>query len=128
MCWKNKRWIITNIIIILIFILGFVGIEAYVYYYNSNMYVCSLDNKEDEYSLTIEQTKIWNEDAHGYNYGIQYDAYIYDNTDIDIKNWKAYITIPADCKLDSYWNGEFIFKDGILDIEPDQYTNVIEAN
>ena len=128
MCWKNKRWIITNIIIILFFILGFIGIEAYVYHYNSNMYICSLDSKEDEYSLTIEQTKIWNEDAHGYNYGIQYDAYIYDNTDIDIKNWKAYITIPADCKLDSYWNGEFIFKDGILDIEPDQYTNVIEAN
>lgn len=79
------------------------------------MYICSLDNKEDDYSLAIEQTKVWNEDAHGYNYGIQYDAYIYDNTDIDIKDWKSYITIPADCKLDSYWNGEFILKDGVLD-------------
>lgn len=128
MCWHNKKWIYTNLIIIFLFIVGFIGIEAYVYNYNENVYVCNLESKTKDYSITIESSKNWNESAHGYNYGIQYDAFIYNNMNTDIRDWVAYINVPDDCILDSYWNGEFVLEDGIITIKPVVYNKVIEAN
>lgn len=128
MCRKNKRWIITNIIILVIFLIGFIGIEIYVYLYNENAYVCTLESKTKDYSITIESSKIWAEGSHGYNYGIQYDACIYNNMDIDIRDWVAYIDVPEDCSIDSYWNGEFTLENGMITIKPVIYNKVIEAN
>lgn len=128
MCWKNKRWIITNIIILVMFLIGFIGIEIYVYYYNENVYICTLESKKKDYSITIEPSKMWAEGSHGYNYGIQYDACIYNNMDTDIRDWVAYIDVPEDCVIDSYWNGEFTLENDKIIIKPVIYNKVIEAN
>lgn len=127
MCWKNKKWFIINVIILVIFVIGFISIEIYVYHYNENVYICNLESKIEDYSITIEPTKNWNENAHGYNYGIQYDAYIYNNMNMDIRDWIAYINVPDDCMIDSYWNGDFVLENGIITIKPVEYNKVIEA-
>lgn len=128
MCWHNKRWIFINFIILFLLIAGFIGVEIYVYNYNESIYVCSLESKTKDYSITIEASKEWTESAHGYNYGIQYDAFIYNNMNTDIRDWVAYIDVPEDCMLDSYWNGEFVLDNGIITIKPVEYNKVIEAN
>lgn len=127
MCWKNKKWFIINVIILVIFVIGFISIEIYVYHYNENVYICNLESKIEDYSITIEPTKSWTETAHGYNYGIQYDAYIYNNMNMDIRDWIAYINVPDDCMIDSYWNGDFVLENGIITIKPVEYNKVIEA-
>lgn len=127
MCWKNKKWFIINVIILVIFVIGFISIEIYVYHYNENVYICNLESKIEDFSITIDPTKSWTESAHGYNYGIQYDAYIYNNMNTDIRDWIAYINVPDNCMIDSYWNGEFILEDDIITIKPVEYNKVIEA-
>ncbi len=128
MCWHNKKWILYNLIILFLLIAGFIGVEIYVYNYNKNIYVCSLESKTKDYSITIEASKEWDESSHGFNYGIQYDAFIYNNMETNIRDWIAYIDVPDDCILDSYWSGEFILDNGMITIKPVDYNKVIEAN
>lgn len=125
---QSKRWIIQNIIIFFLFFIGFACVKGYVDTYNNKQFSCDINSLSDNCSVMIEPSKSWVEGADGYCFGIQYDAYIYNNTNTNIRDWVGYIKIPERCKVDSYWSGEFVLEDDVITIEPVVYNKVIEPN
>lgn len=70
----------------------------------------------NDYIINTVISKYWvnDEGLATENYGAQYDTTIRNNTDYDIINWKIVIDIPEkeNIIVDSYWNGDYVFKDG----------------
>lgn len=76
----------------------------------------------------VEVEKSWYNDKNKLNQtvGAQYDGTITSHYESDIVDWKLIITLPAEGKLDSYWNGQYVVEDGKLIITPDEFTNDIK--
>ncbi len=124
----GKKWIITQVFIVVAMVAWLVGMNVYVNYYNSKEVIYRLGTESDIYNADIAISKHWNETSHGYAYGMQYDAVFENNGSATLYDWKVSIQIIERCYLDSYWNGEVILEDDVITFVPDEGNNRIEPN
>lgn len=125
---KSKSWIITNIIVFGILLISFIGMHYYTYRVNSEIITYEMGSGGSSYDFRLNVSKSWGEEAHGYNYGMQYDAEVANLTDYELHDWTAEIQFVDGCYVDSYWNGEVIFADNKLVLTPMDYNNIVEPH
>ena len=126
---KSERgWLIANLLILMLLAGGFLIINAYVDYVNEHEVVYRLGEKNKDVEVAIEMEKCWSEAAHGYVYGMQYNVTVTNLTDTALRDWTATVRLPEGCRIDSYWNGEFVLAGNDLTVTPVVYNKVIEPN
>ncbi len=124
----GKKWIITQTFIITAMVAWLIGMNVYVNYCNSKELTYQLGTESDIYHADIAISKHWNETAHGYGYGMQYDVVFENHSPSTIYDWNVNIQIIEGCYLDSYWNGEVILTEDVITFVPDAGNNYIEAD
>lgn len=79
-----------------------------------------------EVSVWIEVTKSWADtDAEGKPcYGAQYDGYVKNQMSAVLMDWELQIILPAEARIDSSWNGEFVQNDGVISFVPDETLDI----
>lgn len=82
------------------------------------------EEKADCY-VTITNSNSW--EASG-GYAGQLDARITNQSGKELKNWSIELDVPDGTTVDSYWNGNFEVKDGVLKITPAEYNGTIAAS
>lgn len=124
----DRKWVIVNFLIVVVLVAGFFAVHAYVVYVNEHDVTYRMGEESEDISVSVEMEKCWSEESHGYLYGIQYDIDVANQTDTALRDWTAHIRLPEGCRIDSYWNGEFVLSGNDLTITPVIYNKVIEAN
>jgi len=130
---REKRYFIYVIMAILLAIgLGFLILGSVVKQQKNNEIkiaevVAGEDGKDNEFYVQIKPGKSWT-DTDG-NIGAQYDGVLYNNTGVDITDWKIEIQVPEKSYIDSSWNGVYSLKDNLITIEAVDYdVNVLKNN
>lgn len=108
---KIKYWI-PYLAGMIILIAGYLGLYAKMQIDRKQEFCIEIDNdvhKEDDISVSMHVVKYWNDkDENGKScIGAQYDGIIINNKPYTLKDWKIEILLPAEGKLDSFWNGSF---------------------
>jgi 5'-deoxynucleotidase YfbR-like HD superfamily hydrolase len=127
MWYKEKKWLAWNILICSLLAVGFAAVLMRTYYVNHSVFEYDMAEESSQYGLTLEVTKDWSEDAHGYTYGMQYDGAVYNYTESDLQNWKIVLELDDGCYVDSYWNGEVTFEGNELTLECMDYNKIVQA-
>lgn len=123
----NKRWLQVHAVIVVLLAAIFAGMYSYVRYAERKNFTCRMDEESVSCGLTMEISKSWNEEAHGYKYGMQYDGVVSNYTSVNLKDWMVELALQDGCYIDSYWNGEVTFENNVLTLKPVDYNNIIEA-
>ena len=85
------------------------------------------DGKDNEFYVKLNPAKSWTE-TDG-SIGAQYDGVFYNNTKIDITDWKIEIQVPEGSHIDSSWNGVYSIKDNWITVKAVDYdVNVLKNN
>lgn len=131
--WKqegnmSRKWIVIQVFAVIVMVAWLVGMNIYVDYCNSKEFYYVMGTESDTYDADVVITKHWNETAHGYGYGMQYDAVFENNSPSLLYDWVAKIKIIDGCHLDSNWNGDMTLEDSVLTFIPDSNINLISAN
>lgn len=83
----------------------------------------------NDYQVNTIITKNWINDkgTARQTYGAQYDCTVRNNTGYDIIDWTIVIDVPErdDIIVDSYWNGEYTYKDGKITFKAGEKVNPI---
>lgn len=96
------------------------GIHFYIEEYNDKVFTYSMTQESREYDIYYEVPKHWDETGHGYKNGMQYDITFENFTEEKLYDWCVEITVPQDCYIDSYWNGELVHEGDKLLFQPHQ--------
>ena len=130
---REKRYFIYVILAILLAIgLGFLILGSVVKQQKNDEIklvevVSGEDGKDNEFYVNLNQGKSWI-DADG-SIGAQYDGVFYNNTGIDITDWKIEIQVPEQSYIDSSWNGVYTLEDNWITIKAVDYdANVLKNN
>lgn len=128
MWYRNKKYIRGNLIAF-----GVIGIALIIFfvncfYVNNKKFEYVKGKRSLDYALELEVTKDWSEDAHGYKHGMQYDGKVSNYTLSTLKDWQIEIEFVEGCYLDSYWNGEAVFKDNRLVLTCKDYNRTVSPN
>lgn len=116
-----------NIICILFFIAGAVSLHMYVQYSNGHGTVYHMNEKNRQVTLTMNYSKHWSEDVHGYRYGVEYNGIIDNQSDMALLDWVAHIQIPEGCVIDSSWNGDYMLEDNVITVTASEHTRNIPS-
>lgn len=121
-----KRWVLTHGIILAIIAMLFAAMAGYTYYVNHQGLTINVEETKD-YDIAMERTKQWEERAHGYLYGMQYDVTVSNHTYGHAYDWEVALKLIEGCHVDSYWNGEVTFENDVLTLVPMDYNKDIAA-
>ena len=126
----SKKWIVIQVFVAIVMAAWLVGMNIYVDYYNSKEFCYVMGTESDTYNAEVVITKHWNETAHGYGYGMQYDVAFENNSPSLVYDWTVRMQIINGCHLDSNWNGDMVLEDNVLTFIPDTDAdiNVIKPN
>lgn len=124
---------ILFIIAIILIQLGFIKLKKEVKEFNNTEVEITVeDGKSDHDNVTIDMTvaKHWND----YNaageivQGAQYDGAIVNTGKYNFHSWKVVLYLPQETKIDSLWNGEYIYDNDnlTLTLTPMDYNGVVE--
>lgn len=125
---KNKFWIILHAILLIVAGTMLVGAVMYAQYVSTHGYTYTMGDWSTKYEITLERAKEWEEGAHGYVHGMQYDGVIYNKTSENINSWVIEIQFVEGCNVDSYWNGTITYEDDLMTFICQEYNKVIEAH
>jgi len=130
---REKRYFIYVILAILLAIgLGFLILGSVVKQQKNDEIrlvevVSGDDGKDNEFYVKLNPAKSWTE-TDG-SIGAQYDGVFYNNTKIDITDWKIEIQVPEGSHIDSSWNGVYSIKDNWITVKAVDYdVNVLKNN
>ncbi|MBQ7775043.1 MAG: HD domain-containing protein [Lachnospiraceae bacterium] len=124
----SKKWIFMQAFMVITLIAWLIAMNVYVNIYNSKEFTYTMGTESDEYAAKMVITKHWNETAHGYGYGMQYDAKFENNTPSTLYDWSADITLIDGCQLEDFWNGEMTLEDNVIHLNPDEDIATIAPN
>lgn len=124
---QKRKNILINVTIVFILAALYAGLFIYVSYNNKKPIYIAYLSDNDICNVQMELTKSWPEESHGFRYGIQYDATIFNLTDDTLHSWVAYITVPDGSRIDSYWSGDFVCQDNQITVKPVDYNTEIES-
>ena len=123
---QMKRYTAAGIIFALA-LLCFLGLAIQVWSdRNNEVFLEITADKEapQEVSVWIEVTKSWqdvNKIGLGPCYGAQYDGFVQNHMkNAALMNWELEILLPAEAKIDSSWNGEYIKENGKIYFKPQE--------
>jgi len=130
---REKRYFIYIILAILLAIgLGFLILGSIVKQQKNDEIklvevVSREDGKDSEFYVKLDPVKSWT-DADG-SVGAQYNGELFNNTKIEITDWKIEIQVPEKSYIDSSWNGVYSMKDNWITIKAVDYNvNVLKNN
>ncbi len=121
----SKKSIVFQILIVIAMVAWLVGMNAYVDYYNSKEFSYTMGNESDTYASKMTISKHWNETAHGYGYGMQYDVRFDNKGEETLYDWSAKIVLIRGCQLTDYWNGEMTFENNVIYFTPQEDIEMI---
>lgn len=131
----KKKILTIFIFLLLIFViqLGFVKLEKEVDEYNkTEVEITVEDGNSNHENITIDMSvsKHWNDyDAAGdIVQGAQYDGAIVNSGKYNFHSWKVVLYMPQEGKIDSLWNGEYVYEGDTLTLTPMDYNGVVEAS
>lgn len=132
---KRKFLIPIFFVVSIIFIqLGFVKLEKEVEKFNNTEVEITVeDGNSDDDNVTIDMTisKHWNDyDVDGnIVQGAQYDGAIVNTGKYNFHSWKVVLYMPQEGKIDSLWNGEYVYDNDALTLTltPMDYNGVVES-
>lgn len=122
---KYKHWWKLHILFLIVFAGLFLGSMIYVKHYNSQSFTQHMQDQNPDCSIIFDISKHWDELAHGYNYGMQYDGTLFNHLSVGLTNWLIEIELIPGCHLDSSWNGDFSLSGDTLTITPADYNLLI---
>lgn len=131
--WSNinkeiKLIIFRNLAAIGVAALLIVGLYGYAKYISQLDKSIELGTDNEKYRFTYDISKKWSEASHGYKVGEQIDLEIENHTDTVIKDWYIVLDMVEGCKIDSSWNGTYIYDrdKNIITITCVDYNETIE--
>jgi hypothetical protein len=124
---KNKAWLMWNAAIWSVLAVILVLMIMYLHYVNTKIFTYNMGDTSDDYDLTLEITKDWNENSHGYEYGMQYDGELYNYTSSRLQNWQITLVMEDGCYIDSFWNGDVTFEDNVFTLKCLDYNRTVDA-
>ena len=124
----TKRQKIVHIIWLAILAVAFAAMAGYVYYVGHNTLTVIGGKESAGYVLSLERTKYWNEASHGYQYGMQYDGIIKNNSKGSMKDWVIEMKLADDSNIDSYWNSNLERVGDTIFLTPVDYNETILPN
>ncbi len=130
-----KRKILIPIVFVVSFIiiqLCFVKLEKEVEEFNdTEVEITVEEGQSDHDDVTIDMTisKHWNDYDSSGNIiqGAQYDGAIVNTGKNNFHSWKVILYMPQEGKIDSLWNGEYVYEGDTLILTPMDYNGVVEA-
>ena len=130
-----KRKILIPIVFVVSFIiiqLCFVKLEKEVEEFNdTEVEITVEEGQSDHDDVTIDMTisKHWNDYDPSGNIiqGAQYDGAIVNTGKNNFHSWKVILYMPQEGKIDSLWNGEYVYEGDTLILTPMDYNGVVEA-
>lgn len=123
----TKKWKLIQGILIGMLVLALAAMAGYVYWVGHNAITVIGNGEDSEYALTLERTKDWSEDAHGYQYGMQYDGAIKNHSKGGMKNWVIEIKLAENSRIDSYWNNSLEKTGDTIFLRAVEYNKIITA-
>ncbi len=130
----KRKYLIPIIFVISIILiqLGFIKLEKEVKEFNDTEVEITVEEGESDHDdVTIDMTisKHWNDyDANGnIVQGAQYDGAIVNDGKFNFHSWKVILYMPQEGKIDSLWNGEYVYEGDMLTLTPMDYNGVVEA-
>ena len=79
-----------------------------------------------EYNVIIRTSKQWDDNDYT-EIGAQYDGVFYNNTKIDISDWRIEVEVPDKSRIDSAWNGVYEFENQKLVITSVEYNEKLSG-
>ena len=126
---NRKKIIIYGIIFVMICAgfgaLGFKLVYDRQHQVSFSINADSADSADSDEEMDVEvymtQSTSWvDKDENGYMcQGMQYDGTIVNNMDYMLKDWTVYICVTGESRIDSSWNGEYVYQDGDIIFTPD---------
>lgn len=99
-------WGVINVVVLLFTGLAFISMHEYVNNYNKSEIEYYKEDADADVELELQISKQWGEEAHGFAYGLQYDAVLRNHTDEAVNNWAVTLALPDSYRIDSFWNCE----------------------
>lgn len=129
---RKKLTIIAIFAVLFLFIqLGFEAVAKQVEKFNNTEVEINIiegvsDN--DNVTVTMSIEKYWNDYDAQDNIvcGAQYDGVIVNTGDMRFHDWKVELLLPEEAKIDSLWNGEYVYGEDILTLTPMDYNIIVE--
>ena len=129
---RNK--IITILIFSVAFLciqMGFEVVDKQVEKFNNTeLEINIIDGQSDNENVTVTMNieKYWNDYDAQDNIlcGAQYDGDIINSSDMRFHDWTVELHISEEAKIDSLWNGEYVYEGDILTLTPMDYNIIVE--
>lgn len=86
------------------------------------------DNTTFDINMSVSKQWLDNELHPDTPVGAQYDGVITNYIKEPFQNWVIELEVPEDAVLDSSWNGNYVLKDGKLQITPVEYNEFITSD
>lgn len=84
------------------------------------------DYTNSDFNVVIRTSKQWDDNDYT-EVGAQYDGVFYNNTKIDVSDWRIEVDVPSESRIDSAWNGIYKLEDGKLIITSVDYNEKLSG-
>jgi len=121
---RMRKKYIGAFILLSLALLCFIGLAVQVWLdRNSEVYlkISEAEGTKQEVSVRIDVTKSWADQDENKNpcYGAQYDGFVENHMSAVLMDWKLQIILPAEGRIDSSWNGEYVNEGNKIVFTPD---------
>lgn len=124
-----KKKYIGVTVAFLLAVLCFIGVGIQVWTDRNKEVFLEIADKGDKtqnISVWIEVTKSWADKDENNRpcYGAQYDGFVENHMNAVLMDWELEILLPAEARIDSAWNGEYINKNGKIFFRPEEELDI----
>ncbi len=124
-----KKKYLGAAVTLLLAVLCFIGLAVQVWLDRNseiNLRISAVDSEKQNISVWMEVTKSWSDydENHRPCYGAQYDGFVENQMGASLIDWSLEILLPAEARIDSAWNGEYINEDGKILFRPEEGLNI----
>ncbi len=126
---QEKKKYIGVIIVFLAAMLCFMGLAFQIWSDRNTEVFLEIGESgeaEQDVSVWIEVTKSWADFDENRRpcYGAQYDGFVENHMNAVLMDWKLEILLPAEARIDSAWNGEYVNEDGTIFFRPEEELDI----
>ena len=124
-----KKKYIGVTVAFLLAVLCFIGVGIQVWTDRNKEVFLEIADKGDKtqnISVWIEVTKSWADKDENNRpcYGAQYDGFVENHMNAVLMDWELEILLPAEARIDSAWNGEYINENGKIFFRPEEELDI----
>lgn len=123
---KKYIWVVSFLLIAVLCFLV-LGIQVWTDRNKEvSLQITGADEAAQEVSVWIEVTKSWaDKDENGAPcYGAQYDGFVENHMNAVLMDWELQIVLPAEVRIDSAWNGEYVNEGNTIRFYPEEELDI----